>query len=144
MFFRREKPQTFTFEQRVEGLRQQGFAIQKDGPGVRAIKNGCAALIEDGPDHRAHVKRIGVLLGNQIGVLSNHGYQMFIETPDKRLAPAQAAQLSALHEFEEDLKEALGLTSLYNTSLGTISTRHMYDRVEERDEGERERWMVKL
>ncbi|MGH9613811.1 MAG: hypothetical protein ACRD4P_12090 [Bryobacteraceae bacterium] len=144
MFFRREKPRTFTFEQRVDDLRQQGFTIQKEGPGALASKNGCAALIEDGPDNRVHVKRIGVLFGNQIGVLSNHGYQMFLETPDKRLAPAQAAQLTALHEFTEDLKEALGLTSLYNTSLGTVSPRHMYDRVEERDEGEREPWKVKL
>ena len=144
MFFRREKPQAVTFDQRVEGLRQQGFAVQKEGPGVRASKNGCAALIEDGPDGRPHVKRIGVLLGNEIAVLCNHGYQMFLETPDKRRFAAQAGQLHALHEFTEDLKEALGLTSLYNTSLGTISARHMYDRVEERDEGEREPWMVKL
>ena len=29
------------------------------------------------------------------------------------------------------MKEALGLSSLYNTSLGTVSAMHLYDRVEE-------------
>ena len=34
----------------------------------------------------------------------------------------------------DDLKEGLGLTSLYNTSLGTVSALHLYDRVVERDQ----------
>ena len=46
---------------------------------------------------------------------------------------ARADQLKALHAFEEDLKEGLGLTSLYNTSLGTVSALHLYDRVVGRD-----------
>jgi hypothetical protein len=33
------------------------------------------------------------------------------------------------------LKEALGLTSLYNEGLGTTSNAHLYDRVEDRDHG---------
>ena len=32
----------------------------------------------------------------------------------------------------------LGLPSLYNLSLGTTSDEHLYDRVEDRDEGPRE------
>jgi hypothetical protein len=43
--------------------------------------------------------------------------------------------LKALHEFEEDLKEGLGLESLYNESLGTVSTYYLYDRVKDRDRG---------
>jgi hypothetical protein len=49
--------------------------------------------------------------------------------------PATAAHLSALHDFEGDLMEALGETSLYNTALGTISTVYQYDRVKDRDRG---------
>jgi len=46
--------------------------------------------------------------------------------------PALASQLHALHGFEEDLRAALGVDSLYNTSLGTINDVHNYDRVEGR------------
>ena len=48
--------------------------------------------------------------------------------------PALASQLQALHAFDEDLREALGLTSLYNVSLGTTADEHLYDRLEDRDE----------
>ena len=41
----------------------------------------------------------------------------------------------ALHDFEEDLKQAFGQTSLYNESLGTVSTLYQYDRVQDRDAG---------
>jgi hypothetical protein len=43
--------------------------------------------------------------------------------------------LKALHEFEEDLREALGQESYYNQSLGTVSTFYLYDRVKDRDGG---------
>ncbi len=49
--------------------------------------------------------------------------------------PALAEELKALHDFEEDLKEALGQESYYNESLGTVSTYYLYDRVEGRDRG---------
>ena len=75
----------------------------------------------------------GVLLGDEIGVLVSRGYQMTLESKSGMKAAAQSEQLKALHAFQEDLREALGLKSLYNMSLGTVSTRHDYDRVEERD-----------
>jgi len=61
--------------------------------------------------------------------LLNRGYQMFIETPSGKRLPAIADQLNALHEFEDDVKEALDLVNLYNTSLGTTSRKHNYDRL---------------
>jgi hypothetical protein len=60
---------------------------------------------------------------------------MFLELPNGQRLPASAEQLHNLHEFEEDVKEALGLTSLYNTSLGTTTPSHHYDRVDNRDIG---------
>jgi hypothetical protein len=69
---------------------------------------------------------------------------MFLETPSGRRIPATAAELRALHEFEEDVKEALGLVSLYNTSLGTTTPKHMYDRVYKRDAGDQPKpWLNK-
>ena len=48
---------------------------------------------------------------------------------------ALASELKAVHAFQEDLREALGLVSLYNESLGTVSTEYLYDRVQGRDRG---------
>jgi hypothetical protein len=79
-------------------------------------------------------------VGTEIATLLSGGYQMFLETPSGRRLPATAKQLKALHEFEEDVKEALGLESFYNTSLGTISRKHMYDRVKGRDQGIHKPW----
>ena len=50
-----------------------------------------------------------------------------------RRIPALAEHLTALHHFQEDLREALGLVSLYNQGLGTTFDQHMYDRVKGRD-----------
>jgi hypothetical protein len=60
---------------------------------------------------------------------------MFLRTPTGREAPALASHLKTLHAFDEDLREGVGLTSLYNLSLGTTSDAHMYDRVAGRDQG---------
>jgi hypothetical protein len=37
------------------------------------------------------------------------------------------------------LKEALGLPSLYNESLGTVSEAYQYDRIKDRDKPEADR-----
>ena len=75
-------------------------------------------------------------MGDEIGLLVNRGFQMFWKSPSGRTAPALATHLKALHAFEEDLKEGLGLPSLYNESLGTTSDLHLYDRVQHRDQGD--------
>ena len=53
--------------------------------------------------------------------------------------PATADHLKALQQFAEELKEALGLPSLYNESLGTVSDSYQYDRIKDRDQPEVER-----
>jgi len=70
-----------------------------------------------------------------IGKLVDGGFQKFFLVPDGRKKPALASELKAIHAFEEDLREALGLVSLYNESLGTVSTQYLYDRVKDRDRG---------
>jgi hypothetical protein len=52
----------------------------------------------------------------------------------KTEVPATADHLKALQQFSEELKEALGLPSLYNESLGTVSDSYHYDRIKDRDE----------
>ena len=97
-------------------------------------RDGIAAVIEERPGQHPHVNKAGLIIADEIGALVNRGYQMFWRTPNGKRVPAHATQLKALHNFEEDLKEGLGLPSLYNESLGTTSDLHLYDRVEHRDE----------
>jgi hypothetical protein len=75
----------------------------------------------------------GYLIGGEIAKLINRGYQQFFKTT-KTEVPATADQLKALHQFTEELKESIGVPSLYNESLGTVSENYVYDRVQHRDE----------
>jgi hypothetical protein len=97
-------------------------------------KYGCAAEIAAAPDGSVEVlARAGWLLNGEIGRLLDRGYQKFIKT-SKLEIPASADHLRAIHEFSEELKEAIGATSLYNEALGTTSNVYHYDRVKGREE----------
>ena len=74
----------------------------------------------------------GYLIGGEISKLVNKGYQQFLKT-SKTEIPATADHLKALQQFTEELKEGLGLPTLYNESLGTVSESYQYDRIENRD-----------
>jgi hypothetical protein len=134
MFFRREKPREWTFEERLANLRQFGFESGRDGGGRIMVKrNGYAAMVVDAGAGQVKLGKSGRLVNGEIAVLVHGGYQMFFRTPAGKELPALADQLKLLHAFDEDLREGLGLTSLYNLSLGTTAEDHLYDRVEERD-----------
>jgi hypothetical protein len=99
-------------------------------------RNGVAAVFESGSDGIPRVnERAGVVIGKEIGTLTDEGFQKFFTTPSGKRKPALAEELKEIHNFEEDLREALGLTTLYNESLGTVSNLYLYDRVEGRDFG---------
>jgi hypothetical protein len=135
MFFRRERPKNPTFAERMENLRAMGLTVtpQADGT-VRVSRENCAADLRDG-DGRVRIGRAGIVMGSEIGVLVDGGYQKFFRTPSGKQKPALAEELVALHNFEEDLKEGLGQEVLYNEALGTVSTLYLYDRVKDRDAG---------
>lgn len=134
MFFRREKPHIPSFSELTDALRKQGFEMQSEpGGGSRVSKHGCAAVVLD--KGTPQVNRVGVIIGNEIGALCDGGYQKFWLTPGGVRVAATASHLRALHDFEEDLREGLGLVSLYNESLGTTNELHLYDRVKDRDQG---------
>ena len=145
MFFRRKKARTYNFEERLQLLRDAGFAVESRGGGARVSKLGCAAMIEPDGTESPKVGKAGVVVGDEIGFLVHGGYQSFFQTPSGRVVPALAEHLKALHDFQEDLREALGITSHYNTSLGTVFDQHWYDRVKDRDvERPRKPWEVYL
>jgi len=146
MFFRNAKPKKWTFDDRLASLTQAGLTVSRDSGGstgaaasasaaasARVTRGGFGALIEDKGKGDVAIGKAGLLVGKEIAVLVNGGYQMFLRTPSGKELPALATHLTSLHAFDEDLREALGLTSLYNLSLGTTSEAHMYDRVVDRD-----------
>jgi hypothetical protein len=134
MFFRREAPRQWTFEDRLANLKQFGFEVSREADGKAvARRNGCAATVEDAGGGKVIIGQAGILIASEIARLVHGGYQMFLRTPSGRELPALASQLKELHAFDEDLREGLGLTSLYNLSLGTTCDDHLYDRVRGRD-----------
>ncbi len=135
MFFRRTTPHAPSFDERIGNLREFKFETSRESGGrVRVTRGGCAAIVEDKGNGAVEIGKAGVLIGNEIGLVVSRGYQMFLRTPSGKEIPAQASHLHKLHDFDEDLREGLGLTSLYNLSLGTTSDEHLYDRVQDRDE----------
>jgi hypothetical protein len=136
MFFRRMKPKPLTFDDRLAALDQAGFAVERPKPGQAVAAGGrFAAAFLDSPQGQPRIEQAGMAVPGGIATLVNRGYQMFWKSPGGRLRPALAEELKEFHRFQEDLKEALGLISLYNTALGTTTESHAYDRVEMRDEG---------
>lgn len=130
----------------MSAARAAGFRTESAGGGkTRVERNGVAAVFEPGSDGVPRiVERAGIVMGKEIGSLTDGGFQKFFATPGGRRKPALAEELKAVQNFQEDLREALGLTSLYNESLGTVSNLYIYDRVEGRDFGKRDKpWQVR-
>src|SRR6201987_4756479 len=138
-----------TYEDAVAWLREHGFDLI-DAPGTAGrvfLKkyNVSAAIHKNGDDGVKIFAYPGYLIGGEISKLVNKGYQQFLKTA-KTEVPATADHLKSLHQFSEELKEGLGLPSLYNESLGTVSEAYQYDRIQDRDMPEPERpkrpWQV--
>jgi len=136
MFFRREKPKNPTVAERLESLRKSGFTVTTRPGGIARVSHeNCAVDLRDADGTLVREGRAGIQMGDEIGALVDGGFQKFFRTPSGKQKPALAAELKALHDFEEDVKESLGQESLYNEALGTVSTFYLYDRVQNRDAG---------
>ena len=131
-----------TYEDAVSWLREHGFdLIEAPGTKDRVFlrKYNVSAAIQKTDDGGAKIFAYpGYVIGAEISKLVNKGYQQFLKTT-KTEVPASADHLKALHQFSEELKEALGTPSLYNESLGTVSESYQYDRIKDRDKPEVER-----
>src|SRR5437016_1986763 len=131
-----------SYEEALAWLRDQGFDLT-EAPGMSGRVflrkyNVSAAIQKNGDDGVKIFAHPGYLIGSEISKLVNRGYQQFLKT-SKTEDPATADHLKALQQFSEEMKEALGLPSLYNESLGTVSESYQYDRIKDRDQPEVER-----
>ena len=130
------KTENRSYEDAVNWLRDHGFDLT-EAPGTQGRVflrkyNVSAAIQKNGDDSVKIFAYPGYLIGSEISKLVNRGYQQFLKTA-KNEVPATADHLKALQQFTEELKEGLGLPSLYNESLGTVSESYQYDRVKDRD-----------
>jgi hypothetical protein len=131
-----------TYEDAVSWLRDHGFDLI-EAPATQSRmflkKYTCSAAIQKTGGGGVKIFAYpGCLIGSEISKLINKGYQQFLKTT-KTEVPATADHLKALHQFSEEMKEALALPSLYNESLGTVSESYHYDRIQDRDQPEVER-----
>ena len=126
-----------TYEDAVAWLRSNGFdLIEAPGAQTRVFlrKYNVSAAIQKTDDGGAKIFAYpGYMIGSEISKLVNRGYQQFLKTTKTEVA-ATADHLKALHQFAQELKEALALPSLYNESLGTVSESYQYDRIKDRDQ----------
>ena len=136
------KTTTRSFQNALQWLTGHGFEIVQPATGsaiYKITKDGCSAAIEAAKDGNARIAAFpAVLVAGETAVLTDRGYQKFFKTSKVEIA-ATADHLARLHRFSEELKEALGYTSLYNEGLGSVSGSYQYDRVVSRDVPEAKR-----
>jgi len=137
-----KEPKPRSYDEAVNWLREHGFDILEAPATANRVfvkKYNCSAAIEKTAEDGVRLfAKPGYLIGSEISRLIDKGYQKFLKTTKAEI-PATADHLKALHQFSEELREAIGETSLYNESLGTVSDRYVYDRVEDRDLPEAQR-----
>ncbi|MCU1301613.1 MAG: hypothetical protein JWQ87_1897 [Candidatus Sulfotelmatobacter sp.] len=124
------------YDEALNWLREHGFDVT-EAPGTNGRvflrKYNVSAAIQKTPEDGVKIFAYpGYLVGSEISKLVNRGYQQFLKN-SKTEIPATADHLKALQSFAEELKVGLGLPSLYNESLGTVSESYQYDRIEDRD-----------
>lgn len=130
------KTRKISFNDALDSLRAHGFEVTAAPDGMLVNKNGMGAVVAPGPDPYTPIRfaiEPGVLVRGEIARLVDRGYQKFIKTSQYEL-PATAAQLHAIHQFTEEVKEWTGGESFYNESLGTTSDVYLYDRLKGREE----------
>lgn len=134
----KKKSRHANFDQALELLRSQGFDVAPSetvSGGYLASRDGVGAVLVPSENENAPATLAvtpGALVRGEIARLLDRGYQKFIKTSQFEL-PATAAQLHAIHQFSEELKQIIGADDLYNESLGTTSDTYQYDRLKGRE-----------
>ena len=125
-----------TYEEALAWLRDHGFDVT-DAPGTNARvflrKYNVSAAIQKGPDDTREDFRLSRLPDRQRDFEADQPRIPAVSQDLQNRNSGHGRPLKALQSFSEELKEGLGLPSLYNESLGTVSESYQYDRIENRD-----------
>lgn len=132
----KKKTRQLSFNEALDLLRSHGFEVKPANAvagGMLVSKDGAGAVLVPAEGASAAFKeRPGMLVQGEVARLMDRGYQKFLKSSQYEL-PATAAQLHAIHTFNEELTQLMGGMSLYNESLGTTSDRYTYDRLAGRE-----------
>ncbi len=119
-------------KEQLDRLRQRNFEVKAiEGNRYEVRKGNSVAVLALSGKLLDLAALPGYRVGGEVMHLLDQGYQKFLAGAARKV-PARAEQLRELHDFQEALLDALGVDSLYNTSLGTISEKYHYDRVKGR------------
>lgn len=123
--------QTVTAQDIQKQFEQAGFVVTK-APRIRleVRKSGCVAYLGNEAGKVVYIAPPYFVVRGINCELEDRGYQKFwyAQAENKRF-PIRKVELESLHRFDEEVRYVLGLTSLYNQSLGSTNARTVYDRL---------------
>lgn len=133
---RKHKMPVQSFDDALAFLRTHLFDVEPVAGVANQVlvrKHGCGAVLTRTPEGGvAYVAGPGYMIGGEITVLVDRGYQKFLVNSRTEIA-ATADHLRGLHLFQEEVNDAVGKPDYYNLALGTVSDLYLYDRLKGRD-----------
>jgi hypothetical protein len=123
--------QTVTAQDIQKQFEQAGFVVSNaQGDRLEVKKSGCVAYLGKEGGKAVYFAPPYFVVRGVNCELEDRGYQKFwyAKAEDKRF-PIRKVDLEILHRFDEEVRYILGLTSLYNESLGSTNARTVYDRL---------------
>lgn len=112
---------------------QAGFVVENQPGKIKLKKSNCVAYLERNGDRWLYTGLPYMVVQGIECELEDRGYQKFwySKADDKRF-PIRRVDLDAIHRFDEEIRYIMGITSLYNESLGSTNARTVYDRLDGR------------
>jgi hypothetical protein len=133
---RKQKAPVQTFEDALTFLRAHSFDVEPlvgVANQVLIRKQNCGAVLTRTSEGGvAYIAGPGCMIGGEIAVLIDRGYQKFLVNSQTEIA-ATADRLRALHDFQQEISDAVGKPDYYNLALGTVSDLYLYDRLKGRE-----------
>ena len=110
---------------------QAGFVVAEPQPSrLELKKSGCVAYLDGHAGSWAYSGPLYFVVHGINCELEDRGYQKFwYSKPDGKRFPIRKVDLGILHRFDDELRQILGVKSLYNEGLGTTNARTVYDRL---------------
>ncbi len=130
---RRPKPTTFAEASAKLADLKFRLTTLRDGK-LLVRKYDCAAIMEPAGGGVDFAAQPGRVVGGELARLVDRGYQKFFKTA-KQEVPALPETMAELARFEDEVRYACGIPTLYNQGLGSVSDRYLYDRIWYRDAG---------